>query len=218
MMRQQVQHLHSFFLPVLFDPLAEDNFLARLMAALFETEVSTFARLANCPAREDARYFRDIILRVTAIDAEGVQFHQLASVVFIQAVTIGFALRWPLVFGKTGCSETSSASVSSTTVPRVAPQSKRLIRIRSNAQPVIKIKEHGRALRSGHQQIFKLSERVRTNHVALIARDQVTIRAFAYEHVEVVEPEIGHHFLELALAVGGAQELGLHEFGLEDLL
>ena len=46
-----------------------------------------------------------------------------------------------------------------------------------------------------------------TNDVTLIAGQQVAVRAFSDEHIEVVEPEIGHHFLQLPLAVDGAQHL-----------
>ena len=67
-------------------------------------------------------------------------------------------------------------------------------------------------------KIFKLAQSVRTNHVALVAGDQVAVGAFADEHVEVVEPEIGHHFLQLAVAVDGAQQFAFDQFFGDHLL
>ena len=53
---------------------------------------------------------------------------------------------------------------------------------------------------------------MRTDHVALIRSDEIPIGALVDINVEVVEPEVGHHLFELAVAVGGAQDLGLHQF------
>ena len=41
-------------------------------------------RVVNRPARERARHFGDVLLRVAAVDAERVQLHQLAAVVLVQ--------------------------------------------------------------------------------------------------------------------------------------
>ena len=56
------------------------------------------------------------------------------------------------------------------------------------------------------------------NHIALIAGQHVAVRALAEEYVEVVEPEIGHHFEQLALAVNILQQLAFHQFIADDLL
>ena len=53
---------------------------------------------------------------------------------------------------------------------------------------------------------------MRANYVLLVIGEQHAVRALIDEYVEVVEPEIGHHFVELTLAVDGAQQLGLHQF------
>ena len=47
------------------------------------------------------------------------------------------------------------------------------------------------------------------DHILLVVRQQQSLGTFADENVEVIEPEIGHHFLELALAVDRAHQLGL---------
>ena len=57
-----------------------------------------------------------------------------------------------------------------------------------------------------------------TDHVLLVTGEQNSVRAFVDEDVEVVEPEIGHHFFQLALAVDGSQQLGLNQFVYHDAL
>src|SRR5207248_7079366 len=59
---------------------------------------------------------------------------------------------------------------------------------------------------------------MRTNYVTLITGQQITVGAFTNEYIEVVEPEIGHYFLQLTLAVDSSQQLGLHQFVNHNLL
>src|SRR5205823_8062392 len=94
----------------------------------------------------------------------------------------------------------------------------RNIGVRSHAQPIVQIEQHRRTLRSRDQQVLKFSQRMRANHVPLIAGQQVAVGALADEYVEVVEPKVGHHFLQLTLAVDGPQQLGLHQFVKHNLL
>ena len=87
----------------------------------------------------------------------------------------------------------------------------REIGIGADALEIIKIKEHRRTFGGRKQKIFELSEGTRAEDVALVGGDEVTVGALVDKHIEVVEPEIGHHLFELAVAVGGAQDLGLHQ-------
>ncbi len=57
---------------------------------------------------------------------------------------------------------------------------------------------------------------MRPNHIALVTGDQQAVNALVHEHVEVVKPEIGHHFFNLPLAVDGAQKLRLRQFPSND--
>ncbi len=50
-----------------------------------------------------------------------------------------------------------------------------------------------------------LPMRVRTNRVAIVGNQQPAIGALAGKDVEMVGPEINHHFLQLPLAVNRAQ-------------
>ena len=79
--------------------------------------------------------------------------------------------------------------------------------IRIGALPVVEIEEHRRALGRRAEQIAELPEDVWPDRVPFVLREVLLCRALAREHVEVVEPEVGHHLFELALAVGGPQDL-----------
>src|SRR5205807_10359426 len=97
MARQDAQHLHAFFFALWFDSVAEDDLVAGLMHALFEPEPAAFLGLLDRPAGKYACHFCDISLGVAAIDAQGVQLHQLAPIILVQAASL-FVLsleRWP---------------------------------------------------------------------------------------------------------------------------
>src|SRR5205085_4805585 len=72
--------------------------------------------------------------------------------------------------------------------------------------------EHRRTLRRSDEQLFEFAERVRANCVALIRGGEPTNVVFVSEDVEVIEPEINHHLLQLALAENSTQQLGLLQF------
>ena len=71
-----------------------------------------------------------------------------------------------------------------------------------NGLLVVQIGQHGRALRSRHEQVLKLSERMRPNGGPLIL-DEIPGRELLLMqvHIEVIQPEVGHHGFELAIAV-----------------
>ncbi len=71
---------------------------------------------------------------------------------------------------------------------------------------VVEIKQHGRTLRRGKQQRREFRPSSRPNRVSIIGGEQPTIGALPRKHVEVIGPEIDHHFLQLALAVDRAQK------------
>jgi hypothetical protein len=80
------------------------------------------------------------------------------------------------------------------------------------ALPVVEIKEHRRTLGRRLQQVAESSEHVRADRVALVFSQVLARLAFPRENVEVIEPEVHHHFFELAFAVGRAENLLLHQF------
>src|SRR4030095_10726033 len=82
-----------------------------------------------------------------------------------------------------------------------APRRQPVPRLGIDALPVVEIKEHGRALRRRAEQIAELAEHVRTDRVALVLGEVLLRRPLAREDIEVVETEIGEHFLEPRLTV-----------------
>ena len=77
--------------------------------------------------------------------------------------------------------------------------------IRSHTLQVVQIEEHGRIFRGGQQQVFEFSHSMLADDVPLICGGQVPVGAFGDVDVEMVEPEIHHHFIELAFAIDSAQ-------------
>ena len=149
----------------------------------------------DAPAGEDARDLGYVGLGVSAVDAEGVQFHQLAGVVFIEAFVAAFLEVWAAGSGELGA---------------LSGQ-----RVGADALGVVEIGEHGGAVSYGFKQVLKVAKRAGADGVAFIADEVVGhLLVFAQVDVEVIEPEIGHHFLELGVGVDVAGEaLGDEVFG-----
>src|SRR5215510_12288381 len=72
---------------------------------------------------------------------------------------------------------------------------------------IIQVYEHRRAHGGCHEKVFELAENTRADRRHLIGRSQPSVSIFAPEYIEVVVPKIAHHFVELTLAVGGADDL-----------
>jgi hypothetical protein len=72
------------------------------------------------------------------------------------------------------------------------------LRVGSDALGVVEIEQHGGTVRGGFEQVFKLAQRERANHVALVTGEVIGSRlVFAQIDVEVIHPEVGHYFLQL---------------------
>ena len=215
-MRTHLERLHTFTLATFFELFSEHDFFARLVPALVKLEFAALLRFFDRPAGENFGEFGDIFLRVAAINAQRVEFHDLSRIVLVESAgTLGLLLRcllwswsWRIV---------KNHSKRPTPQPSVSEKSStifRLIRVRSNALPVVEIEKHRRTLSGCNQQVFEFTQSTWTNHITLIGSEHVTIGAFIDEDVEVIHPEIGHHFVELALTVDGAKQLGLRELSL----
>src|SRR5262249_32260756 len=133
-------------------------------------------RLANCPAGQATSNLLDVALRVAAVNAKGVQFHELTGVVFIE----------------------SPAAVVGAAHPRGR-------RVGIGAQPIVEIKEHRWTLRRSEQEIAKTTQGVGSNRVPIVSGGQPTIGSLRGKNVEVVAPKIHHDFIELSLAIDRAQ-------------
>src|SRR5215470_10554608 len=233
---KNLKHLHPFALSTAFNLVPEDHLFSRLMHAIVEEELSAASWFLDRPSGQDARQFGHILLRVTTVYAQRVQLHDLASVVLIQTtgplclclliVNVAILLTllppvliilhaWPSCRTRKRPPKPTTHPRTKLILPRLSPAAVLGdIRLWTNTHPVIQIEKHGRRLRCGHQQIFELAKRMRTNHIALISRQHVAVSAFIDENVEVIQPEIGHDFIKLPLAVDRAQQLRLRELGL----
>ncbi len=67
------------------DARAQNRFGALVVQARLEVKFGIAARPQQGPAGEAARDFTHVLLRVSAIDAQGVKLHDLARIVFIEA-------------------------------------------------------------------------------------------------------------------------------------
>ena len=125
---------------------------------------------------KQTRHFPYVLLRVAAIDAQGVEFHQLARIVFVQAAA--FRLRaQAFCLGR---------------------------RVGRDAQPIIQIEEHGRTLRGGGEQLGEISQSMGPDRIVLEGSQEPPVNSLAGVDIEMVHPELNHDFLKLTLAVGRA--------------
>src|SRR5207248_9957805 len=67
--------------------------------------------------------------------------------------------------------------------------------------------KHGRTLCRCSQELMKFPENMRTNDFRFVCRGQPAVGVLTPEYVEVVEPEVGHHFLKLPFTLDGAGDL-----------
>ena len=194
---QHVQHGEAFLLAVAVDGLAEDNLVAGLVAAVHVKKFAAVAGIIHGPTGKDLRDLGNVVLGVAAVDAEGVELHQFARVVLIQSAAgcLGWTDAIPLAHG---CALSS-------------------LRVWTDAGFVIEIVHHGGTGGYGAQQVFKLAERARTNHFAFIGSDLPWRQAGLTDiDIEVIEPEVGHHFLQLPFAVDVIEQLGFHRLAGDD--
>ena len=186
------------------------------------------ARLKDSTAREGARDLLNVLLRVAAVNAERVQFHQLARVVLVDAATHALLLRGTLCvlalrplrlllprhlllaararFGVAHAPRAEEAAPKHRArAVRVVHLASHLpavdLRVGRHALEVVEVEEHRGALRRRLQEVSEVAERVRAYHVAVVRGQEPAIRALLRVDVEVVRPEVDHHLLQLPLAV-----------------
>ena len=142
-----------------------------------EGEAGLLARPLDGPSGEGARHLGDVGLRVAAVHTQRVKLHQLAGVVLVEPGP-------PTGVGAGAHGEA-----------------------RTGAEPVVEVEQHGRMMGGRPQQVGEAAERVGTDDVALVGREVPAHLALAREDVEVVEPEVDHHLLQLPLARHRPQHL-----------
>src|SRR5690349_11152818 len=212
-----VQHAFAFILAVTGgELLSEDHLLARVGDRRVE---DVFAGLSiECPSGERARDFLHVLLGVPAVDAERVQFHQLASVVLVQAATAALLrlLEDPLALFRCRVHQTlanrrrqlpAGTYAAEPTATWTARLSERRMCAVRRALPVVEKEQHRRTLSDRAEQVAELAERIRTNHVAVVLRQIEARLAFPGKNAEVILPKIDHHLVQLALGRHRARQL-----------
>ena len=170
----------------LANPVAQPNLRPRLMPLRIELKPACQVRLVHRPARQDRRQVGHVRLRVAAVHPHRVQLHNLAAIVLVQSL-----------------------------VARLRSRIRRIHairqRIRPDAQPVVQIHHHRRALRRRQQQVAELAQRILADRIALVAGRVPLVGILGDVDVEVIEPEVRHHLLQLPLAHNRAHHLRLRQ-------
>src|SRR4026209_117449 len=118
MICQNIDHFETVFHPAAGrDVGAGHSFGTIIMEALVEAKFAFAARTLDGPAGKTAGDLLDILLRITTVNPEGVQFHHLAGIVFVDAS------------------------------PPVIPSPLSGRTLRTDAHPIVQIEKHRRALR-----------------------------------------------------------------------
>src|SRR5690348_1323620 len=175
---EAVEHLQTFLLSVFADGLPQRVLVAGLMLARVEYEAPALSRTVDGPAGEHLGQLDHVMLGISAVHAQRVQLQELARVVLVQ---------------------------SALSIRRFVVASASSLRVGTDALPIVEIEKHRRGLGGGNQQITKLAQSVWTDGIALVGGGVMLVGVFVYKNVEVIEPEIGHHFEQLALAVQGTK-------------
>ena len=83
----------AFLFAVRLDAMPEHDLVAGLVHCVrSKMEAAALSRLLERPAGKDAGDFGDVLLRVAAVHAEGVQLHQFAAIVFVESAALAFGL------------------------------------------------------------------------------------------------------------------------------
>ena len=178
---------------------AEHGLLPEVVGPFVEDEPAAPLRAVDAPSGENARDGDHVLLRVAAVDAEGVQLQQLTGVVLVQS--LGHAVEdlaaQGIPIARIG-KQQSPADPGAPDAQSHAVQRRR-DGPRGDALPVVEIEQHRRAAGRSDQQVFEPAQHPGPDGRFDVRRYQKPIHAFAEEHVEMIEPEIGQHGLELAL-------------------
>src|SRR6266513_1884609 len=206
--RQNVEHVLGVLHPASRGKLvAEDDFLARVVHLRTENKTTTLSGRLDRPAGEGTRDVDHILLRVSAIYAERVELEQLTPVVLVQALSLPLLLCLLLLLpfdlssrahrSHDGAKSASPSANWNRTNPwhSVWSAQRGAIAV-GHAARVVQIEQHRWALRDSVEQVAEFAQRVRTDDVLVEVDEIVRLgRALGRVDVEVILPEVGHHFL-----------------------
>src|SRR5271154_4271569 len=158
MMREQVDDLLTVLHPAGVNFFTQDNFRVGVVQLVVKFKRRILTRLFDAPSSEAASDFRDIFLSVTAVNTKGVQLHQFAAVIFVEAAFLFLFLRLRILRWR------EWAAVAAVVLARGALRG--LTRGAGiGTQIIVQIKKHGWALRGGGDEILKFPQRMRLDDV-----------------------------------------------------
>ena len=182
--------------------LTEHGLRAGVMQNRIEAERGRFIRTFHRPAGEYTRGLCHILLTVSTVDAQRVQLHQLAGVVLVQATA---TLLQPRRHGVALRRIHSSQLRRTLRIPTLRGARdplwhQRRTRAVSRTLPVVQVVQHRRTVGHCTQQCTELAQHIRPDGITFV-RHQVVAhrRALTGEHIEVIEPEVRQHFVQLPL-------------------
>src|SRR5882672_9566497 len=179
MTHEQLDDLLAVFHAAGVNLFPEHILWVRIMQPLIEFEIRVLPRLVHRPAGEAARDFGDVFLRIAAVHTECVQFHQFASIIFVEPALIflrGLLRIWSRT-RRPRPAESSAAPL----LPRSA-----LRGLRIGAQEVVQVKKHRRTFRRRGQKIFEFPQRVWLQPLALAGWQGGATLALARKYMEFV--------------------------------
>ena len=104
------------------------------------------------------------------------QFQEFAAVVLIQAAVLALGLL-------DHCGTPLSGRPAPVVIVIALRNAIGEIRIRTHAQPVVEVKKHCGTVGGRDQQVLELAHRMRSNHVTLVAGEQVAVCSFSDENI-----------------------------------
>src|SRR5207245_1088186 len=138
----------------------------------------------DAPPSEYARDFDDVLLGVTAVDTKSVQLEKLARVILVDA-------RGP-------AAPIFRHFVHSEPAPRKqGAERTRWCGTRRHTLRIVEIEHHGGTFRSRDEQVIETPQRTRPDRFLYIRGQQEAIGALPDKYVEMIRPEIDHHFTQL---------------------
>ena len=199
MAREKIQHRVTFlFAASGREFLTQNHLRAGIMRFRAEQKAAAIGTARQCPSRQGVRDLDDILLGVAAIDTHRMQFHQLAGVILIEpALTLPELrdLRTLLRDRDRNCGRASSGNATL----HGRNLAKRRASAVSNTLPIVQVVQHCRTLGDRAQKVAKSAKRMRTNRLRVVLGEEVPCAVLACEYVEMVLPEVHHHFIELSL-------------------
>ena len=181
-------------------------------------------RVGDGPAGKAFGDLDDVLLRITAIDAERMELHQFAGVIFVDPASLALLSRLrvvphfpePLIKLGVGKAELLFHPLAGLR-RQLAARPDQLLQplgilvvarrrcVWRHRFEIVQVEEHRRMLSRPDQQILEITQGVLSQDVPLIARDVPANRRLSGKNVKVILPKIDHHLLQLFFRINGTQ-------------